>query len=159
VLKAHSADKALTRMSNQLFKHHLRVPYAHIDKMGVVYYAHYLEYFEMARATLLREVGMPYTIMENRGIFLPVVSAHCDYKKPARYDDLLVVISQCTALRGPRLHIEYILQKIEDGTGQKVDGEGEKLATGYTEHVCLSAEGKIMRPTEELKRLTENVDT
>ena len=73
------------------FKYPVRVPYAHIDQMGVVYYAHYLVYFEMARGELLRKAGMPYGEMERAGVMLPVVESHCVYRKPAKFDDLLDV--------------------------------------------------------------------
>ena len=51
------------------FKHFVRVPYAHTDQMGFVYYANYLIYFEMARSEMLREVGLPYANLKNRGFF------------------------------------------------------------------------------------------
>ena len=40
------------------FTHSVRVPYAHTDQMGYVYYAHYLVYFEMTRAEMLRQMGV-----------------------------------------------------------------------------------------------------
>ena len=129
--------------AQKTFRSSIRVPYAHVDQMSVVYYAHYLVYFEMARADMLREAGIPYPEMERRGIRLPVVESHCEYRKPARYDDLLVVVSRCSQ-KGPRLHIDY-----------EVTRDDEVLVIGYTEHVCLSAEGKILRPVPELKRLVE----
>ena len=123
------------------------VPYAHIDKMGIVYYANYFVYFEMARAALLREAGLPYGEMESRGVMLPVVESHCEYKKPAHYDDLLVVLSTCVSIKGTRLRIEY---EIKRG-----DEDGDLIVTGYTEHVCMSTEGKVLRPTPELEQLVQ----
>ncbi|MBC8453507.1 acyl-CoA thioesterase [PVC group bacterium] len=123
------------------FKYSIHVPYAHIDKMGIVYYSNYFIYFEMARASFLREVGMPYGDMESHGVMLPVVEAHCDYKMSARYDDLLEVNSTCS-LKGVRLHVAYEVTRGED-----------LIVTGYTNHVCMSPDGKIMRPTEELSGL------
>jgi len=120
----------------------LRVPYADTDQMGVVYYANYLVYFEMARSALLREVGLPYGELEKRGVYLPVVEAHCEYRKPARFDDLIEVRTRCTAIRGTRLHIEYELVR-----------GGELLATGYTEHVCMGRDGKVSRPVPEVRGL------
>lgn len=127
----------------RIFKHALRVPYAHTDQMRFVYYSHYLVYFEMARSELLREVGLPYAELEARGVFLPVVEAHCDYKTPAHFDDPLVVSSRCE-IRGPRLRITYEIHRDRD-----------LIATGYTVHVCLSPEGKVLRPIPELRALTE----
>ena len=55
--------------------------------MGIVYYANYLVWFEVARTDLLREHGWTYREMEEAGFALPVVEAHCEYRSPARYDD------------------------------------------------------------------------
>lgn len=129
-------------MDSRIFKHSVRVPYAHIDSMGFVYYAHYLVYFEMARAEMLREAGMPYAEMEKRGVMLPVVEAHCEYRKPAHFDDLLTIETVCSEIKGIRLRLEYRLKRGD-----------ELLVTGYTEHVCLSPEGKVLRPVPELRNL------
>lgn len=129
-------------MTMRTFEHSIRVPYAHTDQMGFVYYANYFVYFEMARAEFLREVGLPYTDMERRGIMLPVVEAHCEYRKPAHFDDLLVVISRCTDLQGARLRIEYEITRNND-----------RIVTGYTVHVSVSREGKVLRPAPELRAL------
>jgi acyl-CoA thioester hydrolase len=123
------------------FRHTVRVPYAHVDQMGFVYYANYFVYFEMARSELLREAGLPYTEMEKQGIMLPVVEAHCVYKKPAHYDDALGIVSHCS-LHGIRLRIDY-----------EIESNKEVIVEGYTEHVCMNREGKAVRPTEEIKKL------
>jgi acyl-CoA thioester hydrolase len=127
--------------SEKIFRHSVRVPYAHTDQMRFVYYSNYLVYFEMARSELLREVGLPYAGFEKRGVFLPVVEAHCEYKTPAHFDDLLVISSRCS-IQGPRLRIAY-----------EVHRGGELIVTGYTVHVCLSPEGKVLRPIPELRQL------
>jgi acyl-CoA thioester hydrolase len=124
------------------YLHTVRVPYAHTDAMGVVYYAHYYVYFEMARSEMLREAGTPYSELEKKGIGLPVVESHCEYHGSARYDDLLTIRTRCTGFRGVRLHIEYLVER-----------NGERLATGYTEHVCIGPGGKVLKPIPELKRM------
>jgi acyl-CoA thioester hydrolase len=134
-------------MEKRIFKHFVRVPYAHVDQMGFVYYANYFLYFEMARAELLREAGMPYTDMERRGVMLPVVTAKCEYKKPAHFDDLLNIETRCAEINGTRLRIEYVITR-----GASV------IVTGYTEHVCMSLEGKVLRPVPELKKLIHGVE-
>jgi len=69
----------------------VRVRYAETDQMGVVYHGNYAQYFEMGRVEWLRNMGVSYKWMEENGIMLPVVSLNINYKKPARYDDLLRV--------------------------------------------------------------------
>ena len=72
-------------------KHEIRVIFGDTDQMGVVYYANYLRYFESARAAYWRDLGKSYKDLVEWGVALPVVEAHCNYKRPAFYEDLLVV--------------------------------------------------------------------
>src|SRR5687767_15520762 len=67
----------------------VRVRYAETDQMGVVYYANYFVWFEVARADLLRSLGWTYREMEAAGVALPVIEAHCQYHRAAKYDDEL----------------------------------------------------------------------
>ena len=69
----------------------IRIHYALTDQMGVVYHGNYAQYFEMGRVEWLRNIGFSYKFMEEKGIMLPVVSLNVNFKKPARYDDLLRV--------------------------------------------------------------------
>src|SRR5262245_42099378 len=69
----------------------LRVRYAETDRMGVVYYANYLVWFEVARADLMRSLGWTYREMEESGVILPVIEAHCEYRRPTRYDEEIEV--------------------------------------------------------------------
>ena len=66
----------------------LRVRYAETDRMGVVYYANYLVWFEVGRTEWLRQAGWSYSDMErDAGVLLPVIEVQCEYRQPARYDD------------------------------------------------------------------------
>ena len=105
-----------------------RVPYADTDKMQVVYYANYFVYFERVRNEMLRESGLTYSQMEKRGLLLPVVEAHCVYRLPAVYDDLVDIVGWFETGTATRIRIvcEIIREK-------------KLLATGYTIHACLSS--------------------
>ncbi len=72
----------------------VRVRYSETDQMGVVYHGNYLPYFETGRVEWLRNKGVSYKSMEENGIALPIVSLSVNYKKPARYDELLTVITK-----------------------------------------------------------------
>ena len=75
----------------------VRVRYAETDKMGVVYYANYLVWFEVGRTEWLRQTGWSYRDMElDSGVQLPVIEVHCDYRQPARYDDELNITTRGT---------------------------------------------------------------
>jgi acyl-CoA thioester hydrolase len=69
----------------------VRVRYSETDQMGVVYHGNYIPYFEIGRVEWLRNKGISYKTMEENGIALPIVSMTVNYKKPARYDELLTV--------------------------------------------------------------------
>jgi len=69
----------------------VRVRYSETDQMGVVYHGNYIPYFEIGRVEWLRNKGVSYKSLEESGIALPIVSMTVNYKKPARYDDLLTV--------------------------------------------------------------------
>jgi acyl-CoA thioester hydrolase len=72
----------------------VRVRYSETDQMSVVYHGNYVPYFEMGRVEWLRNKGISYKSLEESGIALPIVSMTINYKKPARYDDLLTVITK-----------------------------------------------------------------
>jgi len=135
-------------MSDRTFHHTVRVPYADTDAMGVVYYANYLVYFEMARSELLREAGIPYGRLEAEGLFLPVIEAHCEYRRPARYEDLLEIRTRCTELRRARLRMDYEIFRGD-----------ERIAAGYTWHACVSPQGRARRPGAMLADLFKGEDT
>ena len=73
------------------FETKVRVRYAETDQMGFVYYGVYAQYYEVGRVELLRSLGISYKKIEDMGFALPVVSMKIQYKKPALYDDNLVV--------------------------------------------------------------------
>ena len=72
----------------------VRVRYSETDQMSVVYHGNYVPYFEMGRVEWLRNKGISYKSLEENGIALPIVSMTINFKKPARYDDLLTVITK-----------------------------------------------------------------
>jgi acyl-CoA thioester hydrolase len=114
----------------------LRVRYAETDQMGVAYYANYLVWFEVARTDFLRHFGWTYREMEAGGVFLPVIEAHCEYKRPARYDDELVVETSGRLVSKVRLTFEYVVT---------VAGQADVVATGYTAHAATDPAGKPCR--------------
>ena len=70
-----------------------KIYYKDIDQMGIVYYSRYFEFFESARTELLKSIGISVRDIEADNIFLPVVSATCDYRKSAKFEDELIIIA------------------------------------------------------------------
>jgi len=122
----------------------IRVIYGDTDQMGVVYYANYLRYFEAGRNEFIRAKGLRYRDFEARfGMQLPVAEAGVVYRRPARYDDLIAVETSLADLRRASARFGY-----------RVTREGELLATGFTVHACLDAQGRMRRlPAEVVSRL------
>lgn len=88
-------------------QYEVRVRYSETDQMGVVYHGNYAQYFEMGRVEWLRNLGISYKWMEANGIMLPVVSLNMNYKKPARYDDLLTVKTILKSQSTVKIEFDY----------------------------------------------------
>lgn len=69
----------------------IRVRYAETDQMGVVHHGNYAQYLEIARIEWLEQFGISYKSMEEEGIMLPVYEMNFKYKRPAHFDEHLMV--------------------------------------------------------------------
>jgi acyl-CoA thioester hydrolase len=110
--------------------------------MGVVYYSKYLEYFEVGRTELLREMGIPYCELEAEGIYLPVVECSCSYRRPAHYDDLLTVVTAAGQVGKVSVRMEYQIHRREDST---------LIASGFTRHATVDVRGKPVSMPERVR--------
>jgi len=124
-----------------------RVIYGDTDQMGVTYYANYLRWFEMGRTELMRQAGMPYEIVEDDGLFFPVIEVHCRYRQPARFDELLLIETTIGALERASLRFNYAVCR---------QGDTRLLASGWTKHACVNRAG---RPTRLPQRYKEFLGT
>ena len=114
----------------------VRVRYAETDQMGVVYYANYFVWFEVARTDLLRSLGWSYREMEEAGVVLPVIEATCQYRRPARYDDELEISTTGRVTSPVRMEFDYEV---------RVKGQDDSIATGRTAHAAVTKLGKPCR--------------
>jgi len=110
--------------------------------MGVVYYANYFVWFEVGRTDLLRNSGSTYRELEADGISLPVIEAHCEYRRAACYDDELEIQTMGTLLSPIR--VEFVYEVI-----RPVDAA--VIATGRTVHASLDRDGRPCRLPERVK--------
>ena len=95
-----------------------RVRYGETDAMGIVYYGVYPLYYETGRTEMMRHLGFTYRKMEELGILMPVISLNCQYKKPARYDDLLTIRTIIKKMPETRIVFDY---EIYNETGEMVN--------------------------------------
>ena len=133
------------------FDYPVKVYYKDVDQMGIVYYSRYFEYFEAARTELFNSIGLDVTTSEIQGIYLPVITSHCDYKKSAKFDQEIIVETSISELPKARLKIEYFVHpKIREQT----------LVTGYTIHAFMKKSGRPTKvPEIILKTLKEKMET
>jgi acyl-CoA thioester hydrolase len=118
----------------------IRILYAHTDKMGVVYYGRYFEFYEAGRNEFLRKLGYPYSRIEAQNIALPVIEANSKYFAPARYDDEIILHTILKNIPSVRIKLEYLIE----------NSKKEKLAEGYTIHSFVNAKTmKPMRPPSD----------
>ncbi len=121
-----------------------RVRYREVDPMGVVYHAHYVDYFEHARTEMLREQGLAYKALEEAGVMMPVVDLAVRYRRPARYDDLLAVRVLVREPPASRIRIDYEVLR---------DGEDQILATGHVTLCFVDRERRRPIPVPEQMRM------
>ncbi len=109
----------------------INVRYAETDKMGIVYYANYLVWFEVGRVAWCKAKGFRYADMEsNDGLFLVVAESACRYKAPARFEDDIVVKTALAKATDRVIRYQYEIRK---KTGW------ELLATGETAHIVTDS--------------------
>ena len=114
----------------------IRVIYADTDAMGIVYHTNYIKWFEIGRAELLRELGMPYAQIESSGYNLPLTEVSCHYLYPAKYDQIVIVETEIVYLKRASIKFKYVIQD---------ENEVQVLVEGESVHACVNSQGKVVR--------------
>jgi acyl-CoA thioester hydrolase len=109
----------------------IRVRYAETDRMGLLHHANYLVYFEQARIELLRQQGVSYKDLEDQGFLLVLTKVEVQYRRPARYDDVLTI--RTTVARTTMVRIDHRYEVFRDG---------ELVAEGATTLACVDRDGR-----------------
>ena len=120
----------------------IRVRYQETDNMGVVYYANYFVWFEVARTEYLRSLGISYRHLEEKGAYLMVAGASCQYKSPAKYDDVVRIQTWIPEIKNSSLRFEYKLFVLD-----------RLIATGESVHVFTNKSRKPIRVPGEMRNL------
>ncbi|HZR28991.1 MAG TPA: thioesterase family protein [Terriglobales bacterium] len=122
----------------------LRVRYAETDKMGVVYHANFLIWFEVGRVELFRQLGFNYRDMEAEDdCHIAVVDVRCRYKLPARYDDEIVVRTSLKNMRESLLHFGYEITRAADNA---------LLADGESTHIAVTSKVEKTQLPEKYRK-------
>ena len=109
-----------------------RTLYVDTDRSSVVYHSNYFRYFELGRATLMRDNEYPYYEIEESGFVYPIIEVGIKYYSPLHYDDLMWIHTRPDELERVRLKFEYLVTHAETG---------ELICTGFTQHCALNKKG------------------
>ncbi|MFT4600931.1 MAG: acyl-CoA thioester hydrolase [Arenicella sp.] len=115
---------------------YLRIRYSETDQMGYCYYGNYAQFLEIGRVETLREIGVSYKSLEERGIMLPVVDLNVKYLRPALYDDLIEIRTFLKKVPGVKIEFDYEIY----------NEKKELLTTASTTLVFISSEN--MKPIQ-----------
>jgi acyl-CoA thioester hydrolase len=120
----------------------IRIYYEDTDCGGVVYYANYLRYFERGRTEYLRVRGVSPSGLLEKGALFVVRKVEVDYLAPARYDDLLVLETEVSAISGASVTFAQTIKK---------EGVDTPVARGAVVLVMVNGNGKPARIPEDLR--------
>jgi acyl-CoA thioester hydrolase len=125
----------------------IRVRYGETDQMGVVYHGNYALYFEEARTEALRQIDITYKSLEAEGVMMPVISLQCEFKRPAKYDDLLTIRTTMKELPTAKIVLDY----------EVFNEQQQLLCTGNSALVFVDM--KTNRPTRCPEHLYQKFST
>ena len=114
--------------------------------MGVVYYANYFTWFEVARTEQFRSIGVSYKKLEEEGVYMMVAAASCEYKAPAKYDETVSIETWVSELRNTSMKFSY-----------KVCVDDKLVATGESTHVLTNRSHRPIRIPEKIREKLAHV--
>ena len=118
-----------------------RVPYADTDQMGVVYYANYLRWLEMARCDLVDELGLSIAEYARQGFLFTVAHLEIDYLAPAVLGDEIEIVTTVQRVRHVRFTLEQRVLRLSDEV---------ELVKASVMLACVGPEGKLTAMPKEL---------
>ena len=128
-------------MSKQ-FIYKVKIYYEDTDSGGVVYYANYLKYLERARSEAIYSLGLTNTkLLKDYGSLIIVKSCNIEYKKPARFEDELEIITSVLTKTKTSFTMKQIIKKDE-----------ETISEADVKLVTVNKEGKPVKIPEILEK-------
>ena len=92
-----------------------RAYYYETDKMGIVHHSNYVRILEESRVDLMTKAGLPFTMVEQMGLMIPVLAVQLEYKFPLRFDDEFEVICRLTDFNGCKFSVKYEVNNLTTG--------------------------------------------
>ncbi len=111
------------------FEWPVRVYYEDTDSGGVVYHSNYLNFMERARTEWLRSLGFEQDeLMTNQQCIFAVHSMQLKFRRPAKFNELLLIQSRITTVSGASFEFE-----------QKIMRDDELLCDAVVKIACLNS--------------------
>ncbi|MDO7875803.1 acyl-CoA thioesterase [Hymenobacter sp. ASUV-10] len=104
-----------------------------VDSLGITWHGHYVRYFEDGREAFGEEHGLRYLDFYHHGLATPIVSLHCDYKKPLRYGETALIETRFLDNPAAKIHFDYRIFNADTH---------ELVASGTTVQVFLDIESR-----------------
>lgn len=109
------------------------INYYETDRMGIVHHSNYIRFMEESRIEFMKKMNLPYDMLENNGILIPVLGVSCDYKTHVSFGDTIVIHCYIKNYNGVRLNMQYEMYNKKTGA---------LVLTGETKHCFTNAELK-----------------
>ena len=127
------------------FKYVTKIYYEDTDAGGVVYYANYLKFLERARSEAIYSLGLSNKeILEKEGVIIIVKTCNIEYKKPAKFEDVIEIISNIKEVKNSSFKMHQVIKKKFD-----IISEADVVL------VTVNKKGKPVRIPSILKKLID----
>jgi acyl-CoA thioester hydrolase len=127
----------------------LTARYSETDQMGVIHHSTYINWFEVGRTNCIRDFGVSYREIEENGFLLPVVEVNLFYKVPAKYEDVVQIVTTVSKYNGLRLNFHYQVKRKRDGL---------LLVKGETKHCWTTPDMKPVSLKKHWPDLHETIE-
>ena len=128
---------------SKYLKYKFKIYYEDTDSGGIVYYANYLKYLERARSEAIYSLGLTNTnLQKDHDTLIIVKSCNIEYKKPAKFEDELEIISSILSKTRTSFTMLQIIKKNE-----------EIISEATVQLVTVNKEGKPIKIPEILNNL------
>lgn len=92
-----------------------KINYYETDKMGIVHHSNYIRFLEEARCSWLEYLGIPFSVLEENGVTIPVLGVNCIYKHYVTFDDIILIKPYIKEYSGVRMTIGYEVKDKKNG--------------------------------------------
>jgi acyl-CoA thioester hydrolase len=121
-----------------------RTLYGDTDRSQSVYHANHLRFFEMGRASLMRDSGCSYREIEESGLIYPIIEVGIKYYSPLYYDDVMWIHTHPDKLERVRIQFNYIITHADSN---------DIVCKGFTRHCAINASGTPVAIDEKTLRI------